>query len=1176
MPCLRAAKSFPPGSGNDFHYRRPAFAVIAWGVCLLPAAGPFIDRAGNGVSDVWEAAHPGITNLDVDDDRDGFSNRQEAMAGTNPFDAQCRPRIAGLVHRPDDRVTLRWPSMPGIRYRLFVSTDMNEWKPVGTAGIGDGGEMEHEIPLAAAEIDPRGKITRSKWTGLSGWTLDPVSQAAASGTPAPAVTDELAAVETAQTNPDADQYGQWLRGWIIAPQTGDYTFWIAADDLAEFWLSTDEEPLNRQRIASVPEWTSFRQFTKHAEQKSAPVALTAGHSYYFEAYQREFSGGDHLSVAWTRPGMAENTLETLAAPHISAAGPTAASVLAGGKRLFLRLAPGHIDSDGDGVSDYEESILGLDRGSRTTTPRLDDREAALRILDSPSTLTIGAATPRGYESTGVAAEFVVFRSGGIGPIEAAYAMSGTAIAGEDYQSLPGSIRLAPGQRSAIVRVVPIAEGLLEARETVTLTLLPGTAYDLGSPATASIAIDDSPDLLFVAQLRAADGVTAGGSGIAAVRRSGNALGALASLSFTGLGGAPLAAEFFVSTNGQTGPIVLTLPGAQQTGVPWDLAPAAGLQKEDIVTALDEGRLWLRVKSSLHPDGELLGRLLPSSGWQVMPEPPAPPAAPTAAATRGEASRFLAQATYGPTDEAIDELLDSNFAAWIDAQLALPASHHLPYVRSRRAELLARDGSDGWQGPRNEAWWQAALAAPDQLRQRMAFALSQIFVISQFGMLDIEHEGTALYYDMLVDHAFGNYRDLLERVTLSPMMGTYLSMIRNRKPDPETGHEPDENYAREVMQLFSVGLSLTHMDGTLKLDAEGLPIPTYTQDDTVGLAHVFTGWGPHFDEADPPRWSDGNLADRNGWFTWGHDAMRPMSFYPDFHDQQDRVILGGVLVPGSETGPERLRIALDAIFGHPNTAPFVAKQLIQRFVTSNPSPGYVHRVASVFANNGQGTRGDLGATIKAVLLDSEARHSAPRALGSFGKPAEPLLRMSRMYRALRLTPPIAGDPRYFLNLQYTIPEQAPLLAPSVFNFFQPGYSNPGEIARVGLLSPEFQIFAETTAIGQSNHHYGAITWGTWSSEPSNGQSYSVLQLDFTPCVNLLNTSDLTPPQAQELLITYLDDLLLSGAMSDGLKNDIRAMFSSLPSWYDTSSDRQLWRARVAAWLILNSPEFFNQR
>ena len=207
----------------------------------------------------------------------------------------------------------------------------------------------------------------------------------------------------------------------------------------------------------------------------------------------------------------------------------------------------------------------------------------------------------------------------------------------------------------------------------------------------------------------------------------------------------------------------------------------------------------------------------------------------------------------------------------------------------------------------------------------------------------------------------------------------------------------------MKQLFSVGLSRTHLDGTLMLDAEGLPIPTYTQEETVGLAHIFTGWGPHYDDANPPRWSNNSIASRNDWFLYGYDALRPMSYYANHHDNEERVILGGHLIPAGSDGVDRLAQAMDAIFEHPNTGPFIARQLIQKFVTSNPSPGYVARVASAFNDNGSGTRGDLGATIKAVLLDYEARALAPRQSYSYGKPSEPLLRVARALRVLRLLP-----------------------------------------------------------------------------------------------------------------------------------------------------------------------------
>ncbi|MCL4176587.1 MAG: DUF1800 family protein [Verrucomicrobia bacterium] len=1135
-----------------------------------------IDDNGNDASDVWEAIHGPLLAPDADDDADGFTNRQEAPAGTNPNDPTDHPRFSSL-HRPDDlEVIAHWPSVPGIRYRILASRDMHNWYPVGSPVVGSGPEHNLALPLDGGFATDG--AWRSRWTGLTNGGLSTVKSYAANGTPAPALELIVPQVEIPQTSPDEGHFGEWVHGWLLPPANGDYTFWIASDDGSELWISSDANPANKSLAARVPAWTSFRQWTKYPEQVSAPITLFAGHSYYFEVFQRESSGGDHLSVAWTRPDQEPGTREILGPPHLSTTGLALEHILADGDSLFFRLLADQVDSDGDGVTDYEEQLLGLDPHKATTTPRVPDADAARRTLSSASTVSLGVATARAYEAEHQVARFTLFRSGGIEPISVAYAVSGTARAGIDYAPLAGLAHLPAGARAVSVSIDPLPDQVIEPQQTVTLTLQPGQGFLLGSPASATVTIDDSADVIFVASLRAPIGVASAGSGVASIRRAGNALGSQVTLSFAGLGSPQTAAELFVSPDGAGGPVVLSLPLNQIPLVDWAFDPAGGLSREDIIAALDDHSLWLRLASTGHSSGELLGQFLRAPAWETMPESPAPPPAPTTATNPGEAARFLTQSTFGPTDDSMTALEATTYAAWIDAQQALPPTRHLPYVQHRRAELELRDGNDGWQTPRNEAWWQHALTAPDQLRQRMAFALSQIFVISQFGALDGNHEGTSLYYDTLVDHAFGNYRDLLEVITLSPMMGTYLSMMRNQKPDPTTGHEPDENYAREVMQLFSVGLNRMHADGSLMLDGQGLPLPTYTQDDIVALAHVFTGWGPHYDPATPPRWSNGNVADRNAWFRWGYDELRPMSFYDEFHDTQDRTILGGTLIPAGTNGVQRLELALDAIFLHPNLGPFLARQLIQRFVTSNPSPGYIQRVAQVFDNNGQGVRGDLGATLKALLLDYEARHPEVRYSISYGKPAEPLLRMTRMLRVLGVPPPLAdsGDHRLFLNFQWSMPEQAPLLASSVFNFFQPGFSNPGPIAQAGLLSPEFQIFAETTAIRQANRHFESMSWGIWTPEPDGTGGRAVVRFDFAPLVALLNTAGLTPQAAQDRLIDHLNERLLFGTMSPELRQDIRSAFAALPTWFDYSTDRQTWRARMAAYLVMTSPEFFVQR
>lgn len=304
----------------------------------------------------------------------------------------------------------------------------------------------------------------------------------------------------------------------------------------------------------------------------------------------------------------------------------------------------------------------------------------------------------------------------------------------------------------------------------------------------------------------------------------------------------------------------------------------------------------------------------------------------------------------------------------------------------------------------------------------------------------------------------------------------------------------------------------------------------------------------------------------------------MSFYPEFHDQQDRAILGGVIIPGSLGGEARMQMALDTLFHHPNVGPFMAKHLIQKFVTSNPSPGYIHRVAMVFNDNGSGVRGDLGATIKAVLLDYEARAPEARNSVSYGKPSEPLMRATRLLRTIPIDRPRAssGDQRLFMNLDYFFPEQSPLNAPSVFNFFTPAYAASGPIGDAGLLSPEFQVFSETTAIRQANFFMGAMDWGFWTSEPESPTSNYTLRFNYSSLVSILNTPDRTTAERQGLLIDHLNDRLLFGKMSAALRSEILAAYAALPGWFDFSDGRQAQRVQMAVYLIVNSPEFFVQK
>jgi len=1146
-------------------------------VCGSINAYAMLDDDENGLSDVWEAIF-GRDHLPGEDpDGDGFTNLEEQKAGTDPMEGNSYPRSPALFVDSDGTIWQTWSTIEGVHYQPWLSGDLSTWQPVSLALAGTGGAVT--VSFIPDETFVSGGVAFQRWTGLTDWGLETFKSLVRAGIITPNEERSVDEIHFPQTLPDEDQFGQFITGWIVPPESGAYTFWITSDDQSELWFQTDSYLETLSLVANTPSWASQNEWDKFPEQQSLPILLEKGSSYRFEIFHRENGGGDHLTVAWTPPGMTLPDREILGGSALSSTGDTIDSVRGVLGHLFFRLEILAVDSDGDGLSDYEEAIIGTDPDDATTTPRVDDSATARSSVLNESVLTVGVDVDRGYEVGSVPVQFRVFRAGGIGRIEVPITFSGSATEGEDFVDAPTSILFGAGQREVTLAISPLFDGLVEPQETVTLELLSDEGYRVGVPATSTAAFDDARDELFVANLRPDETVTGSTAyGQAVLRRAGNGLSGELRLEFSGLQSNQTSAEVFFSTTGTSGSTWLTLPSGQVPSLDWDFQAEDGTAPLDVLAAIDAGNLWVKVRTEDLPDGEVIGRFVGTPAWENPVIPDEPPPAPLVPEGASEAARFLAQATFGATEEEAISLADSEFDTWITEQMNTSPTFHLPYYQDRRDELIARDGNDGYQRPRSEGWWQVVLTAPDQLRQRMAFALSQIFVISQIGGLEGAHEGTTLYYDMLVRNAFGNYRDILEEVTLSPMMGSYLSMIRNRKPDEITGHEPDENYAREAMQLFSIGLNRMHLDGTLMLDEAGMPIPTYDQDDIVGLAHVFTGWGAHYDTANPPTWSGGTVAPPDIWFLYGRDELRPMSFNANYHDTEDRTIVGGTLIPGTSSGEERMQMALDALFNHPNVAPFIAKQLIQKFVTSNPSPDYVYRVASKFEDNGSGVRGDLGATLRAVLVDYEARHPEVRDSISYGKGTEPLLRMARMMRLLPPIPPKEGegDDRFFLDTRYSMPEQAPLFSPSVFNFYEPRYSSPGTISASGLLSPEFQILSETTTIRQANLLFGYLFYGFWTPEKRDEENNYFITSDLSRLVEILENPTRTDQEAQADLIEYLNQYLLFGNMSDALRTDLEGFFDELPSWYDFSPERQRERAAVAAYLVLTSPESFVQR
>ncbi len=414
-------------------------------------------------------------------------------------------------------------------------------------------------------------------------------------------------------------------------------------------------------------------------------------------------------------------------------------------------------------------------------------------------------------------------------------------------------------------------------------------------------------------------------------------------------------------------------------------------------------------------------------------------------TDAEITRFLRQAAFGATPELIEEVRTLGFEAWIDQQFTLPPTLHLPQTRAL--------GGD--QAARVEAWWQTALTAPDQVRQRLAFALSQIFVVSQAdGDLADQAVGLANYYDMLVQAPESNFRELLEDITFSPVMGNYLDHTRNQRANGNA--RPDENYAREIMQLFSIGLNRLNLDGTPILDSDGNPRPTYVQADIEQVARIFTGL---------------TFAGSSNFFTSAENYIDPMILFPAFHENGSKVFSALTSdipsIDALSSGEDPLsdfEAIHDGLANHSSNPPFICRQLIQRTVTSNPSPAFIERIAQVYVDNGSGVRGDFKAVFKAILLDYEARSLDPRDSITYGKQREPLIRLASTLRMLNAS---AGTGGFGIGDLSSSVQQGPLAAPSVFNFFEPDFALPGAITRANIVSPEFQTTQPSTVIGSAN-------------------------------------------------------------------------------------------------------------
>jgi uncharacterized protein (DUF1800 family) len=562
-----------------------------------------------------------------------------------------------------------------------------------------------------------------------------------------------------------------------------------------------------------------------------------------------------------------------------------------------------------------------------------------------------------------------------------------------------------------------------------------------------------------------------------------------------------------------------------------------------------------------------------------------------------AARFLSQATFGNTFSEIQKVANQSIEKWLDEQLAMSNSFRIEtYVKNLHQSMvdslniknnvntntLTNVGVSNWHF--DAAWFQGCMTAPDQLRWRVSFALSEILVTSRVSAFDGNPYALASYYDVLLDNAFGNYRTLLDKITYHPAMGSYLTFLNNHATDVGKQTYPDENYAREIMQLFSIGLYQLNLDGTEKKDNNGQLIPTYNNDDIANLAKVFTGLS----------WGDGTYLGINAKDNWSY--TKRMKFYGidssdakknpwktsprivDGHERGTKTFLSSSVDPTASRsamqGEADIQDALNIIFNHPNVGPFVSRRLIQRLISSNPSPAFIQRIATVFNNNGSGVRGDLKSVIRAILLDPEARNCCGDATDAFGKLREPFVRYMNLIKGLNLTA-TGGIFRNAMARVYDQTAQRPLSSPSVFNFYSPDYIPNGPLKDAGKVGPEFQLLSSQTLTG----YFNALNDWLVNDDPTDyyglftGETYKPNQ---DPKFNTVADYILTRNDKLPQLLDKYNLILANGRISIQSLNTISQAIKGMPYSEDTNgvpnTNEAYRRVRLAIFLIMTSPEY----
>ena len=790
-----------------------------------------------------------------------------------------------------------------------------------------------------------------------------------------------------------------------------------------------------------------------------------------------------------------------------------------------------------------------------------------------------------YEKSGIAAEILISRTGDTEAIEVLLAFAGSespvesSASSNDYQLfnendevLGDSINLVEGESTKRIIIRPVSDDVREVPETLVITVVENSGYTLSDQISAEILINDASNeygnsRLFLGTFRSQDNVQTAASGLLSFLLQGDNSKGVLTYTYDNLGSERIDQHIHLSPSGT---VIHDIKDEdlEQSGslsqYEWHMEPGGIFTtKQQMLDTLFNGEFYVNVHSADNPGGEILAYM----SFDAFAEPPLQEEL-TVADVDYDIVRFLNQATFGATPrdyEQLRSLIDQDganrlqvYELWIDQQISAPRTsmqdldNHTYSVFSEYSQSSLK----------RESFWPIALYANDQLRQRMTFALSEILVIStENSMIRNRPQGLGSYWDTLANESFGSYKALLKDVTLHPMMGVYLSHLINSKANEDAGTFPDENYAREVMQLFTFGLVHRNKDGSVVLGDDNLPLATYDNETIRNLARVFTGLGLSY-AAD----STGNSVYENTNFNRSYCGpngslhycwTQPMKFFPSYHDFEEKLLFvdngDQIIIPGSaDTGVDQavneLEMVIEALVAHNTTAPFIARRLIQRFVTSNPSNAYIEKVSSAF-----GQDGDLKQAIKAILLDPEARSPSVVSSSSFGKFKEPILQLTAVFRLFNASSKIAlgeGDADLGLietdyvnadhfasnatfikigNVGGGIGQEAQA-APSVFNFFSPDSSPSGKLASEGLVAPELTLITESQIYSMFNQydqllHNGFVNFrrNPFSSEEAR------VRIDTTGLEDLWET---TPGDTQEkatALVDYVDFYLNSGKL-----------------------------------------------